>query len=155
MRHSVGEFDESLTGDEDWDWHLRIARKHPVGVFAAPCVLFRQRPPGSFDSLQLTRVRYTRRVFARHALPAWRRWASPLALVHAYNGAVGHYCGYFVRAAASRAERGERREALRSIARAFRILPAHTVLNVLRPTPLRRALLSVFRLRPLRERVLP
>ena len=140
----MGEFDESLIGDQDWDWHLRIAREHRVGVFHAPCVLFRQRPPGSFDSLQLTRVRYTQRVFARHALPAWRRWRSPLELVRAYNGAVSQYCGYFAGAATSRAERGERGEALRCVSRAFRILPAHTVMNVMRPTPLRRALLRAF-----------
>ncbi|MFN8558314.1 MAG: glycosyltransferase family 2 protein [Dehalococcoidia bacterium] len=44
VRESVGDFDETLVGDEDWDWHLRLALRHDVGFVRTPCVLFRQRP---------------------------------------------------------------------------------------------------------------
>jgi glycosyltransferase involved in cell wall biosynthesis len=144
VRNSVGEFDESLIGDQDWDWHLRMANRHLVGFVSAPCVLFRQRPPGSFDSLQAKRVHYTRRVFLRHAVPA-RLWESPRAFVRAYGACVAQYYLYFVDAAVQRAARGERLPALRAIARAFGVGPARAVRHILSPTPLRAAFLAACR----------
>jgi glycosyltransferase involved in cell wall biosynthesis len=142
IREAVGEFDETLIGDQDWDWQLRVARDHKVGFVEQVCILFRQRPSGTFDDLQLKRVPYTRRVFFRHALPAYRRWNSPVNLLRSYFRSVQTYHNYFIEAAVGRAERGERRSALYAIWNAFRILPTQTVRHLLRPTPVQRAFLS-------------
>jgi glycosyltransferase involved in cell wall biosynthesis len=145
MRDDNGEFDESLIGDQDWDWHLRMAAHHRIGFVADPCVLFRQRPPGSYDALQLKRVGYTRRVFLRHAVPAWRLWPSPRAFIRAYGTCLGHYYSYFVNAAFERAQRGERAMALQAAAGAFRVGPARSIWDALTETPLRAALLAASR----------
>ena len=51
--------DGSVADDEDWDWHLRLALRHQIGFVPTPCVLFRQRPTGSFDELQWSRIAAT------------------------------------------------------------------------------------------------
>src|SRR5262245_2764412 len=51
VREVVGLFDESLLGDQDWDWQIRVARLRNLRYTPTPCVLFRQRPPGSYDAL--------------------------------------------------------------------------------------------------------
>lgn len=140
VRETVGEFDESLIGDQDWDWQIRVAKAHAIGFIEQPCILFRQRPPGTFDDLQLRRVPFTRRVFLRHALPARKRWESSRALMRSYFGAVTPYFNYFVEAAVSRSEQGEHRAALKAIRHAFEIFPTRTIRLLLQPTPLRRAL---------------
>lgn len=143
VRDSVGEFDESLIGDQDWDWQIRVAKAHKIGFVETPCILFRQRPPGTFDDLQMRRVSFTRRVFLRHALPARKRWRSPLELVRSYFAAVTPYFNYFVEVAIARSEQGERRGALQAMSRALRIFPTRGLRMLARPTPLREALRSV------------
>jgi glycosyltransferase involved in cell wall biosynthesis len=147
-RDAVGEFDEELIGDQDWDWHLRLARQGLVGFVEVPSVLFRQRPPASFDALQLKRMPYTRKVFARHARFAWPMLRSPWALFRAYDGALSVFYSYFIEAALIRAERGERLEALRSIGNAFRAVPVRASWHLLRPTLLRRALITAITTNP-------
>ena len=41
IRETVGGFDEQYEGDEDWDWHLRLAARHLVGFVPVPAMLFR------------------------------------------------------------------------------------------------------------------
>jgi glycosyltransferase involved in cell wall biosynthesis len=141
VRQSIGEFDERLTGDQDWDFQLRTARRYPIGFVAKPCVLFRQRPPGAFDKLQLTRVRFTRKVFFRHAIPEWRRWRSPLEFIRGYFGAMTGYYNYFAQAAVDRAAERRRAATLLAIWRAFRIFPTRAVRDMLKQGRLRRAFL--------------
>jgi len=142
VRETFGEFDEILIGGEDLDWELRIARKHRLGCVATPSILFRARPPGSYDSLQRTRIGYDRRVFLRHALPEWRIWTSPLDFAKAYSGTLWHFHQYFVDAALERAERGERYAALCAIAIAFSIFPIRSAYHLVSPRPLRKAFLT-------------
>jgi glycosyltransferase involved in cell wall biosynthesis len=133
-----GLMDESLIGDSDWDWQLRVARDHRIGFVPVTCVLFRQRPKGSFDSLQLTRTKYTRKIFVRHALPNLRRWSSPLGVLRSYYKSVSTYAVYFLDTAAERVASGDRVGALRAMAAAFWVSPIHVVRDLLRPTsPLR------------------
>jgi glycosyltransferase involved in cell wall biosynthesis len=139
---SVGGFDESLLGDQDWDWQLRIAATHKVGFVETACVHFRQRPSGTFDDLQLRRYPFTRRVFLRHALARRRVWRSPLHLLRSYSAALQIYYNYFEDAAVVRAERGERRAALRAIWSALRIVPTTSLRQLWRPTPFRKALVQ-------------
>jgi glycosyltransferase involved in cell wall biosynthesis len=140
VREEIGEFDEALIGGEDLDWLLRIARKHRLGFIASPSIFFRCRPLGSYDALQRKRVGYDRRVFLRHGLPEWRIWKSPLDFSKAYAGTLMHFYQYFVGAAVERAERGDRRGALRAIASAVSILPLHGAWHLVAPRPLRKAL---------------
>jgi len=139
VREKIGEFDETLIGGEDLDWLLRIARQRRLGFVATPCIIFRGRPGGSYDSLQRMRIGYDRRVFFRHALPEWRLWRSPLDFSKAYSGTLMHFYKYFVDAAVARAERGERQEALRAIVTAFGVFPLRGAHHLVAHRPLRTA----------------
>jgi glycosyltransferase involved in cell wall biosynthesis len=136
----VGAFDEALLGDQDWDWQLRLARRRKLGFVAEPCVLFRQRPPGSFDALRLSRLGFARRVFFRHALAEWRIWGGPAQLARAYREALWQYFVYFNEAAVERAEAGDGASARRAIWGAFRTFPLRATFHALAPRPLRRAM---------------
>ncbi|MDP4005840.1 glycosyltransferase family A protein [Methylobacterium sp. NEAU K] len=135
----IGLFDEALLGDQDWDWQIRAVRRHGAGFVAAPCVHFRQRPAGTFDSLIARRIRFTRLVFRRHA-PALG--VSPLAALRLYFGTVQGYYDAFSAAAQAHAARGDRRAALRALASAFRLMPHRAIKDAIRPTHLRAALLA-------------
>lgn len=123
VRDTVGEFDETLLGDADWDWQLRIAKRHRVGFVPVPCVLFRQRPPGSADKVHLRRIPHTRRIFFRHALPEWKRWDSPRAFLRTYNQTMSSYFQYFTLATVERARTGNALGALDAARHAIAISP--------------------------------
>jgi glycosyltransferase involved in cell wall biosynthesis len=142
VRDSIGLFDETLLGDQDWDWQLRIARRRALAFAEAPCVLFRQRPSGSYDALRLRRLRFARRVFLRHALPEWRLWKSPREFAYSYRCVIQQYYDYFVDAAVSRADENDRRGALRAIFSAIRVFPLRSAYHLARMKPLGKAFLS-------------
>jgi glycosyltransferase involved in cell wall biosynthesis len=147
VRSDIGGFDETLLGDQDWDWHIRLARRNRIGFVAKPCVLFRQRSPGSYDQLQVSRLPFTRRVFRRYAISAFRAGGAR-ALVRAYSGSHRPYYNYYAEAALARARRGETEAALAAIAKALSLSPVRGLLDLVRPTVLRSSLGAV--LRPLR-----
>ena len=140
---SVGLFDETLLGDQDWDWQLRIARRRKTGFTPTPGVLFRQRPPGSFDKLRLMRLGFARKVFLRHALPERRVFGNPLAIVKSYTQTMRQYFDYFADAAASRSASGDRGGALAAIGGAFRVFPMRTLVHVVLKPRLRGAALRI------------
>lgn len=127
MLDTYGLMDESLIGDSDWDWQLRVARNHKIGFVSVPCVLFRQRDMGSFDKLQLLRTGYTRKIFMRHAMADLKRWSSPVEFLRSYFGSVSTYHSYFMDAAEHRALNGDRMGALRAYACAAWIFPTRAV----------------------------
>lgn len=137
----IGLFDEALLGDQDWDWQLRIARRRKAGFTATPSVLFRQRPPGSFDTLRTMRLSFARKVFLRHAKPEWRVFGGPLAMMNSYTLTLRQYFDYFVDAAVVRAGKGERSGARAAIAGAFKVFPGRTVFHLLLKPRLRGAAL--------------
>jgi glycosyltransferase involved in cell wall biosynthesis len=139
MLEKYGLMDESLIGDSDWDWQLRIAANHKIGLVQVPCVLFRQRRKGTFDKLQMTRVGYTRRIFFRHAKPQRKRWKTTIDMWRAYFGSVEIYYNYFLEVAQDRGLRGERWGAVKAIGFAFRILPVRAVRSLARPGQMRTA----------------
>lgn len=147
VAREVGRFDETLLGDQDWDWQLRVARRRKVGFAPVESVLFRQRPPGSFDAMRLRRLDYTRRVFLRHALAEWRIWSSPGRFLDAHMHALWQYWTYFVDAAAGRAALGEMAGARRAISGCFHVFPLRATAHLLTPKPLRKAFVAAF-LRP-------
>ncbi|HYD88942.1 MAG TPA: glycosyltransferase family 2 protein [Vitreimonas sp.] len=143
VRDEVGLFDERLLGDQDWDWQLRVARRRRLLYTPGPCVLFRQRPPGSYDALRLRRLGFGRRVFLRHALPEWRVFGSVKGLVRAYQNVMWQYYEYFVEAAAERAAEGRpRKEIWRAIWGAMRTFPFRAAYHLVAPKPLRKAFLA-------------
>jgi glycosyltransferase involved in cell wall biosynthesis len=148
IRDSVGMFDEALLGDQDWDWQIRIARRRTLAFAKAHSVLFRQRPPGSYDALRLRRLRFARRVFLRHAIPEWRLWNSPRSFSDAYKAVIQQHYDYFVDAAVSRAERGDRIAALGAMTGAFRVFPIRAGYHLIAPRPLRGAFLRTLAQRP-------
>jgi glycosyltransferase involved in cell wall biosynthesis len=149
VRDAVGPMDLSLLGDQDWDWQLRLARRRRTTYLKLPCVLFRQRPPGSYDALRFRRLGYARKVFLRHAVREWRVFGSPKAILHSYRDVVWQYFEYFRDAAVARAAAGaERAEIWRAVWGAFRALPLRTAYNLVGPRPLRKAFFSALWPRP-------
>jgi glycosyltransferase involved in cell wall biosynthesis len=145
VRDAAGLFDEKLLGDQDWDWQIRVARLRNLRYTPVPCVLFRQRPPGSYDALRFKRLGFGRRVFFRHALPEFRVWSSPKGMVQSYQNVMWQYYEYFVTAAAERAAQGRPREEIwRAIWGAFRTFPMRASYHLIAPKPLRKALLASF-----------
>jgi len=139
---AVGLFDEGLLGDQDWDWQLRIARRRKTGFTPTPSVMFRQRPPGSFDKLRLMRLGFARKVFLRHALPERRVFANPVAIVQSYTQTMRQYFDYFVDAAVSRSAEGDRGGTMAAIGGAFRVFPGRTIFHLALKPRLRGAALG-------------
>ena len=139
VRETVGLFDVALLGDQDWDWQIRVARLRKLAFTETPCVLFRQRPPGSYDALRLRRLGFGRRVFLRHALAEWRMWGSPRAFTQAYRDVMWQYYEYFVDAAVERADGARRGEIWRAVWGAWRTFPLRATYQLIAPKPLRRA----------------
>jgi hypothetical protein len=139
---AVGLFDEELLGDQDWDWHVRLARRRRLGFAAEHCVLFRQRPPGTFDELRLRRLRFARQVFFRHAWAERALWNDWRGVLDAYREVLWQYYVYFTEAAAERARAGDRKAARRAIWGAFRTFPLRATYHLVAPKPLRTAFVS-------------
>ena len=141
---SHGYMDESLIGDSDWDWQIRIAADRKFGFVAKPCVLFRQRPKGSFNNMQLMRSAFTRRIFLRHALPNRTRWKNTVAMIRSYYACQMYYWEYFLDVAAQRAARGERWGVVKAVSSAFWIFPSRTLRCLLGKTELRQSARAIF-----------
>jgi len=144
VRDIYGYFDETLMADQDWDWQLRIAGGGHMEHLAVPCVLFRQRPSGSYDALVLSRIPYTRKVFMRHAMPVWRKWRSPKEWLHSYFATLLGFYTYFTDAAVERAAKGDAKGVRFAVRHALLVFPFRAVKQLVTPTPLRAALLWSF-----------
>lgn len=131
VRESVGLFDVALLGDQDWEWHLRLARQHRVGFVRVTGVLFRQRPIGAFDNLQWRRLGFMRRVLFRtlsHAGEHRPSLSRGLRIVLRHHWL---YYRYFRDSADTHAQAGERREAWHALIRALASSPPHAVRDML------------------------
>jgi glycosyltransferase involved in cell wall biosynthesis len=125
VRETVGFFDETLLGDQDWDWHLRLAREHLVGFVAVPSVLFRQRPPGDRDDLQWARLGFTRRVFLSNVRRAGLRRSGGISALPTFLAHNGAFCSYFLNAARRARGRGDRGATCTMLLRAAGSSPLH------------------------------
>jgi len=139
VREGLGGFDESLIGDQDWDWQLRLARKYNVGFMAEPCVHFRQRAPGSYDALQSRRIPFTKQVFIRHALASWQIWRSPINLVRAYNAILQQFFQYFLNSVILRSDENDYSSARDALKIAFRHFPLRMSRQIMMNRRLRKA----------------
>jgi glycosyltransferase involved in cell wall biosynthesis len=147
-RETVGGFDESLLGDQDWDWHLRLALAHKVGFVAVPCVLFRQRPYGTYDDLGWQRLGYMRRVFFRNWRRAGNRRPGLLWTARNFVRLSGPFYDGFIFIARDRFRQGQRRSGLMALARGVWASPVHALLGLARPgSPLWGAIAALVRRR--------
>lgn len=145
---SIGYFDTELIGGQDLDWQLRLATKNRLGFVPTPCLLFRGRPPGTYDALQRMRVAFDRKVFLRHGMPnAWRLWKTPIGMIRAYHGTLLHFHRYFTDKAIWCAENGSAGDVLRALRVPALYTPLLLILEILTRSPLRTALLAAGRRR--------
>ncbi len=130
--HTAGFFDERLTFDQDWDWHLRLALRHRVGFVPVPCVLFRQRAAGQHDALQWRRLGFAHRVMLTNLWRSGpRQWPRPDRLVGCYLRKLGSYSNYFSESAAMHLAAGNRGAARRALVRALIASPIHLTKTIL------------------------
>jgi glycosyltransferase involved in cell wall biosynthesis len=131
VRETVGLFDETLLGDQDWDWHLRLARRHRIGFAPVPGVLFRQRPEGSFDELKWQRLGFMSRVFFRNMLRSGRHGPSLTQAARLYGHHRWTYYHYFRSSAVRHLAAGDRRAAWQALGRALVSSPVHAARDLM------------------------
>ena len=134
VAREAGEMDSTLSGDTDWDWLLRIARRHPIGRVEQPVLLFRQRG-GAEEELAWRRFPAMITVFRRHTrdLPlAQRLRLEPILWRHR-----GWWASQFLGYAQANAAAGNPQRAYRSLWYAFRCSPVHALAGCLRHWPLK------------------
>ncbi len=129
---AVGSFDESLIGDEDWDFHLRFALAHRIGFVPIPCVLFRARPDGSWDDVQWLRIAPFRRVFWTNVRRAGRHAPPVRTVLRCYLHQIGLFHTQFMRTAGAHVRDGSRTEARLALGRAVRVSPLHAAWSLMR-----------------------
>jgi len=145
----IGYFDTKLIGGQDLDWLLRLAGRHKLGFVPASCILFRGRVGGTSDALQRMRIGFDFRVFMRHGLPnALRLWKTPIGFIRAYHASLIHYYYYFHRKAIWFAEHGSLGETLEALVTPALYLPVLVAADLVRPTPLRKAIIRKMLQRP-------
>lgn len=124
---TVGPFDESLQSSEDWDWELRLALRHDVAFVPVPCMLFRQRPTGTDDQLNLRRLACMRRVFWRNVRRASGRRPSAPALLRNLIRHNGGFAGHFLSSWRHHAAAGDWRPARHALRGAILASPPHVL----------------------------
>ncbi|HVC76698.1 MAG TPA: glycosyltransferase family A protein [Candidatus Micrarchaeaceae archaeon] len=128
----VGQFDETLLGDEDWDLHMRLAIDHLVGFVPVPSVLFRRRPSGSWDDLHWRQFGPFRRVFWRNVRRAGKE-APPLRYVlRTYLHHLGAYHSELLNNAKAHARAGRGRAARLALVRSVVASPLHATVSMAR-----------------------
>jgi glycosyltransferase involved in cell wall biosynthesis len=142
VREKVAWFDPALVGDQDWDFHLRLALHYQVGFVAVPCVIFRHRAAGEDADLIWRRMAYSRRVFWRNVARAGSRRPPLLRVLRTFVRQRGTFCGQLVLAARARAAGRDPASARRAALRAFAASPLHAFLYLLRDGNFRRSLLG-------------
>lgn len=143
--NSVGFFDEGLLGAEDWDWHLRLARRHRIALIQQPCLLFRVRPPADDGEYDPTMLRSTcnRHVFWKNVRETNAYLSHPWLVARTqirYNGA---FTGYLLNHATAHCEHARYDLARGALINAFRTSPAHVIWALLTRPAVRRSVASM------------
>jgi glycosyltransferase involved in cell wall biosynthesis len=136
VAREVGDLDPTLSGDTDWDWLLRVARRYPIGRIEQPVLLFRQRGTAE-EELSWRRFPAMLTIFHRHTKPLGfikRIKLQPILWRHR-----GWWASNFLDYARVNYTKGERRRAYRSLYYAFRCSPPHAIIGCLRAWPLKGA----------------
>jgi hypothetical protein len=127
----AGPFDPTLSGDNDWDWLLRIARLHPIGAVEVPVMLFRQRDQPD-EQLSWRRYPAVRLIFRRHTADLDfldRVRLEPILWRHR-----GWWADLFLRYSVEHWQSGDRCRAARSAVYAIRCSPVHAAIGCIRRT---------------------
>jgi glycosyltransferase involved in cell wall biosynthesis len=143
----IGLFDNCLTGGQDLDWMLRIARQHKLGFVSVPSVLFRTKPDGLYDELYRRRAHFDRVVFLRHALGEWKIWKSPWQFLQAYTSTLSYFFWYFSSVAFTHAQSGNPKGALRAVGAAYYVFPVRAFYHTISGKNLGKALVMALRQR--------
>lgn len=143
VRETVGLFDEVHVHGEDGDWFLRLARARKTGFTPTACILFRGRPPGTFDQLNRDRAKAGRRIFLRHGLAERRIWRGSREFWAGYRARLIHFFVYFSDGAKTHARAGRYGKALINTLDAAYVFPFRVIANLVMPKPMRKALKSV------------
>ncbi|MBS1966682.1 MAG: glycosyltransferase family 2 protein [Chloroflexi bacterium SZAS-1] len=133
VAREAGDMDPALTGDTDWDWLLRIARRYPIGRVELPVLLFRQRG-GANEDLSWRRFPAMVTIFNRHTKTLGLRKrlrVQPILWRHR-----GWWASNFLDYARQHAAAGARTRAYRSLYYAFRCSLPHALLGCIRNWPL-------------------
>jgi glycosyltransferase involved in cell wall biosynthesis len=146
-RGRIGLFDNRLTGGQDLDWMLRIARQHKLGFVRVPSVLFRTKPDGVYDEVYRRRAHFDRVVFLRHALSEWKIWKSPRQFLQAYTGTLSYFFWYFNSVALVHAQSGNPKGALSAIGAAYYVFPLRAFYHTISGKNLGKALFLALRQR--------
>lgn len=139
----IGLFDDALTGGEDLDWLLRIARRRKLGFVNVPSMLFRTKPQGAYDVLYRQRAYFDRVVFLKHALAEWRIWKTPRRFFQAYTGTLSFFFWYFNSVALEHAQQGNKKVALKAIGSAYYVFPFRALYYTVSRKNLRKALFLI------------
>lgn len=133
VAREAGDMDSTLTGDTDWDWLLRIAKRYPIGRISQPVLFFRQRG-GTEEELSWRRFPAMLRIFHRHTRDLGlikRMQLRPILWRHRGWWATV----YFLRFASIHYANGDRKRALKSFYYACRCSLPHTLYNSVRNWP--------------------
>ncbi len=128
----AGDMDPTLTGDTDWDWLLRIAKRYPIGRIEQPVMLFRQRNKAEEDQAW-RRYPAMATIFKRHtrSLSLFKQLQlRPILWRHR-----GWWASQFLHFARMHAASGNSQRAYRSLYYAFRCSPPHALRGCLRNWP--------------------
>lgn len=134
VAREAGDMDPTLTGDTDWDWLLRVARRYPIGRIEQPVMLFRQRNKAE-EELAWRRFPAMVKIFKRHTrdLSALKQLKlRPILWRHR-----GWWASQFLNFARMHVAEGNQRRAYRSLYYAFRCSPPHALINCVRDWPLK------------------
>ena len=132
----IGDLDPTLSGDTDWDWLLRVARRYPIGRIEQPVLLFRQRATAE-EELSWRRFPALLTIFHRHTKPLGfikRMKLQPILRRHR-----GWWASNFLDYARINYAKGEYKRACRSLYYAFRCSPPHALIGCLRDWPIKSA----------------
>lgn len=138
----IGLMDETLIGDSDWDWQMRITRDWPTAIIEAECVLFRGKAPGGSDKLLWMRTKYTRKIFFRHLWANRRRWPTTASVIRSYFGSMETYYAYFMESAATKSGKGQQAARLLALWRAFLLYPTRLIRHAASDSEVRELLLG-------------
>lgn len=128
VAREAGDFDPSLTGDNDWDWLLRIAKRYPIGRIAEPVLLFRSREKAD-EQLAWRRFPAVVVIFNRHMRGlslAQQLKLRPILWRHRGWWATFYFLTY----ARMNFENGQQERGMRSFYYACRASLPHVLLNL-------------------------
>jgi glycosyltransferase involved in cell wall biosynthesis len=140
----VGPLDTKLLGSEDWDWQLRLAMRHKVGFVPVNCVLFRQRPWVTDDTVRSLRLNEFDKALCVNAWRAAMR-VSPTVFLRSYWMTHGQFAFRFTQSFKAHMSLGNRKAARRALLNAVWASAPHAAKLVLCDASMRGDVVTLIR----------